>query len=201
MMRIIGGTHRSRRILPPLPPAKPGREAVTRPITDRVKQSLFDRLDNAGLLEGQAILDVFAGTGSLGLEALSRGASHCAFIERHRPAKARLTQNLADLDLTDQATVLGVDALTAHWIGMLPRRPVSVVFFDPPYRLTEQGQSLSRIMNVIEALTTVMAPTSLLALRTHQRANPPPASGWDNPATHTFGAMALHLYTRITPPG
>ena len=77
-MRIIGGIHRSRHLHPP-------RDIhTTRPITDRVKVALFDRLWDAGLLEGGSVLDIFSGTGSLGLEALSRGMDHCIFIERDK---------------------------------------------------------------------------------------------------------------------
>ena len=98
-MRIIGGTHRSRRLHPP-PDAE-----TTRPITDRVKVSLFDRLWDAGLLDEGNALDIFSGTGSLGLEALSRGLSHCTFIERDKHALRLLKKNIDELGQIGRAHV------------------------------------------------------------------------------------------------
>src|SRR5215213_11146140 len=88
-MRIIAGEFRGRRLLPP-----EGAD-VTRPITDRVKQSLFDIL--APDIEGARVLDLFAGTGSMGLESLSRGAAHATFFEADRSAAKRLRRNIDTL--------------------------------------------------------------------------------------------------------
>ncbi|MHC4996742.1 MAG: RsmD family RNA methyltransferase, partial [Planctomycetota bacterium] len=83
-MRIIAGDHRGRRLL------GPEGKNTTRPITDRVKVSLFDRLAAAGRIEGAVVLDLFSGTGSMGLECLSRGARHVTFVDRDRVALDRL---------------------------------------------------------------------------------------------------------------
>ena len=148
-MRIICGIHRSRKILGP----REG-DRTTRPILDRVKQALFDRLwaagvfplaDEEGLIVPQGnVVDVFSGTGSLGLEALSRGSDHCTFIERDSYAVNALKQNLATLGLADQATVLATDALAGVWLGLLPKRPVRVVFLDPPYDVMQPAQTAAR---------------------------------------------------------
>src|SRR5215218_1934949 len=99
-MRIIAGEFRGRRLLPP-------ETEATRPITDRVKQSLFDIL--APLLPDARVYDCFAGTGSMGLESLSRGASHATFFETDRSAAGRLRRNIETLKVQDQSTVVTQD--------------------------------------------------------------------------------------------
>jgi len=111
-MRIIAGEFRGRKLLPP-------EGAVTRPITDRVKQSLFDIL--APRLEGALVSDLFAGTGSLGLESLSRGARQAVFFETHRGAVARLRRNIEQLGLPrDRAVVRPTDVFEWFNEGPLP---------------------------------------------------------------------------------
>ena len=123
-MRIIAGTWRGRRLVAP-------QGSTTRPTAERMRQALFDMLMHAPWLgraglEGMAVLDGFAGTGALGLEALSRGAGSAVFMERDRAALAALRANIAACDAV--ATVLAVDA-TAPPAG----RPAGLVFLDPPY--------------------------------------------------------------------
>src|SRR3954470_169426 len=99
-MRIIAGEFRSRRLLAPASDA-------TRPITDRVKQSLFDMLTPQ--IENARVYDCFAGTGSMGLECLSRGAAHAMFFEADRSAAALLRKNIASLRVGDRSTVIDRD--------------------------------------------------------------------------------------------
>lgn len=125
-MRIVAGVWRGRALVAP-----PG--AATRPTADRVRQALFDMLLHApwggrDLLEGAAVLDAFAGTGALGLEALSRGAAHATFLERDRAALAALRANIAACRAADRAAVLAVDATLPP-----PGRPCALIFLDPPY--------------------------------------------------------------------
>ena len=125
-MRIIGGAWRGRRL-----DAPPG--AATRPTSDRVRQALFDMLLHAPwagreAVEGAAVLDVFAGTGALGLEALSRGAATATFLERDRTALAALRANVAACGAGARARVLDGDALRPP-----PGMPCTVAFLDPPY--------------------------------------------------------------------
>src|SRR5438270_4924082 len=96
-MRIISGEFRGRRLLAP-------EGDITRPITDRVKQSMFDIL--APSIAGSTVYDCFAGTGSLGLECLSRGAACAVFFEKDRSALARLQQNIAALDVQGRARII-----------------------------------------------------------------------------------------------
>src|SRR3954465_9465040 len=96
-MRIIAGEFRGRRLLPP-------EGDVTRPITDRVKQSLFDIL--TPLLPDARVYDCFAGTGSMGLECLSRGAAHATFFEADRSAVQRLKKNISTMRVDDACEVV-----------------------------------------------------------------------------------------------
>ena len=126
-MRIVGGAWRGRRLVAP-----PG--AITRPTADRVRQALFDMLWHApwggrGCIEGAEVLDAFAGTGALGLEALSRGAARASFLEADRVALLALQANIAACGAADRCTVLAGDALTPPPAA----RACPLVFLDPPY--------------------------------------------------------------------
>ena len=132
-MRIIAGEFRGRKLLPP-------QTGATRPITDRVKQSVFDIL--APLIPGAAVYDCFAGTGSLGLECLSRGAAHVTFLERDRSAVARLSANIRTLGLEPKSTLVATD-LFEYLHRPHGGSRADLVFLDPPYRfLTEHSGEL-----------------------------------------------------------
>ena len=130
-MRFIAGKFRGRKLLPP-------EDAVTRPVTDRVKQSLFDIL--APQIEGARVYDCFAGTGSMGLESLSRGAAYVTFFEAHRPALQRLKKNIAALGVADRSTLVPGDLF--QWFAVTkPLVGADLVFLDPPYRfLSERAE-------------------------------------------------------------
>jgi 16S rRNA (guanine966-N2)-methyltransferase len=131
-MRIIAGEFRGRKLLPP-------DSEVTRPITDRVKQSLFDILTPH--LQGATVYDCFAGTGSMGLECLSRGARHVTFFETDRTATNRLRQNIQTLKVDDRVTIIGGDLF--KWFVSHTRGNADLIFLDPPYRfLTQQPDDL-----------------------------------------------------------
>ena len=125
-MRIIAGAWRGRALAAP-----PG--DATRPTADRVRQALFDRLMHApwagrAAVEGARVLDAFAGTGALGLEALSRGAAHATFIENGRAALPVLRANIGACRAEARCTVLAADALRPP-----PGTPCTLLFLDPPY--------------------------------------------------------------------
>jgi len=122
-VRIVGGSH-SGRVL-----RAPG-GAATRPTSEKVREALFNIL---GSLEGDRVLDLFAGSGGLGLEALSRGALHATFVDAARPALIAVRQNLRELGLEDRATILAGDAVTTP-AKHPPPAPWRIVFVDPPYR-------------------------------------------------------------------
>src|SRR5437773_4076071 len=123
-MRIIGGEFRSRQILAP-------KSDATRPITDRAKQSLFDILQPD--LPEAIVYDCFAGTGSMGLECLSRGAGHVTFFESDRSAAALLRKNIGALRVQNRSTIVDRDIF--KWFDLSQaKRPVNLTFLDPPYR-------------------------------------------------------------------
>jgi 16S rRNA (guanine966-N2)-methyltransferase len=120
-MRVIAGEFRSRRI-----ESVPG--MATRPTTDRLREALFNILQTR--IEGASFVDVYAGTGAVGIEALSRGAAHAWFLERDKRALSVIRQNLANLGVEGRATVLAGKALSG-----LARCAAGIVFLDPPYEL------------------------------------------------------------------
>ncbi len=189
-MRIIAGTHRGRKILPP------EGEEVTRPITDRVKQSLFDRLAAAGKVEGAVVLDIFAGTGSLGLECLSRGAEHVTFIEQDRSASRLLEENLMMLKEQDGARLMRANALSGAMIGSLPRRDYSLIFVDPPYAMVRDGVQSQRLWNLMEQMAQVSVPGAWMVLRLEEHAPQPVIAGWLEPEKFSYGSMYLLIYRR-----
>lgn len=218
-MRIIAGTHRGRRILPPKD------THTTRPITDRVKQSLFDRLWSMGVLPhgpdepggdpgesggdpadlpgdfpGEPIraIDIFCGTGSLGLEALSRGVDHCTFVDMDREAIACLERNLTDLDFKDRARVIKASALSPIWLGQLKPGSIHLICLDPPYAMAEDEKGSRDLMKLMEALSKVAAEGCVLSYRTSKHLTPPPTKGWLGPTSHNYGSMTLHFYEKAT---
>lgn len=145
-MRIIAGRSRGRLLAAP-------EGLTTRPTAERARQALFDMLRHAPwggreLIEGARVLDVFAGTGALGLEAFSRGAAHVTFIEQDRAALAALRRNIAGCKAEGASLLLARDATRP---GPAPA-PCSLVFLDPPY-----GRGL------VEAALAALAPAGWLA--------------------------------------
>jgi 16S rRNA (guanine966-N2)-methyltransferase len=221
-MRIIAGTHRGRRYLPPKD------EMTTRPITDRVKQSLYDRLWSQGALpeppegksafrpapqpedvpEGQEVdadapdapepfevLDIFCGTGSLGLEALSRWSDRCTFVDMDRDAISRLEQNLSDLGLDGKARVVKASALNPVWLSQIKPASINLIFLDPPYVLSEDEDGRKELVALMGELRRVAAPGCFLSHRTAQEVTPDPVEGWDGPESHNYGSMTVHFFT------
>ena len=149
-MRIVAGAWRGRTLAAPA-------GATTRPTADRVRQAMFDMLLHAPwggrtAIEGVAVLDTFAGTGALGLEALSRGAANATFIERDHAALAVLRANIAACKAEARCTILSGDAVRPP-----PGRPCGVVFLDPPY-----GEDLVRRAIAALGVAGWIAPTALL---------------------------------------
>ena len=122
-MRIIAGAWRGRPLLAP-----PGR--ATRPTSDRAREGLFSMLQSRlGSFEDLRVADLFAGTGALGLEALSRGAAHCTFVEKERAALDVLRRNVDRLGAADRADLRAQAAEHAP----PPRTPCDLILLDPPY--------------------------------------------------------------------
>ncbi len=153
LMRIIGGTAKGRTIAGPRGPG-------TRPMTDRVREALFSSLGDR-VVDAQ-VLDLYAGSGSLGLEALSRGARSVVFVEKGREAVSVLRRNVTAVDL-------GGDIFAGDVLSYLGRadRPFDLVFVDPPYDL-----SLASVGEVLACLERRLAPGAMVVL--HRRAGEEP---------------------------
>ena len=132
-MRVISGIARGRRLK-----ELPGLE--TRPTTDKVKESLFSIIQFE--IEGRRVLDLFGGTGQLGIEALSRGAEHCTLVDRRREAAALIRENLALCGLADRARVVQGEALA--FLASCAER-FDLIFLDPPYQTSLLPQCLEKI--------------------------------------------------------
>jgi len=180
-MRIIAGRHRGRALQAP-----PGE--ATRPTADRVRQALFDMLWHAPwggrmTIQDQLVLDAFAGTGALGLEALSRGADHATFLETGRAALAALRANIAACGEEARTAVLATDATRPP----RARVPCGLVFLDPPY-----GKGLvPRAVAALEAAGWIAPGAIIVAETGAQEALDLP--GCERLAARTHGAAMLHV--------
>ena len=152
-MRVVAGTYRGRILRAP-------RGEQTRPTSDRVREALFSILTS---VEGAEVLDLFAGSGALGIEALSRGAARATFVDSAAAAIAAIRQNLEQLGL--EAEVLRMQALRALSCTPVTERQYDLVFLDPPYRLASSlGPELST------ALPPVLAQGARVVVESDRRA-------------------------------
>ncbi|HEX3694757.1 MAG TPA: 16S rRNA (guanine(966)-N(2))-methyltransferase RsmD [Polyangia bacterium] len=158
-MRLTGGSDRGRRLVAP-------RGTGTRPTGAKVREAMFNIL---GPPPDGAILDLYAGTGALGLEALSRGAARAVFVERDPHALSALRRNLRELECEDRALVVGADVATALRRLGAQHLHFSWVFLDPPYRLEVEA--------VLAELGTndLLVPCSVVVVE-HDRRHRPPGS-------------------------
>lgn len=206
-MRIIAGQHRGRRLI------GPEDASTTRPITDRVKEALFSRLVSLGLLPpgrnetepAARVADIFCGTGSMGLECLSRGAEHCLFIDTDRDAARRLQQNLQMLRLTDLATLRQTSALSLAWVQSLENHSLAVIFLDPPYAMAEDPATRSLLHQLMADLALKLESGGVIVYRTPrndaagEKALAQPVAELEGPITYDYGSMSLHFYQAPLP--
>jgi 16S rRNA (guanine966-N2)-methyltransferase len=157
-MRIVAGSHRGRRLETPA-------DDRIRPTSDRIRESLFNILGHKldGGFTGKRVLDGFAGTGALGLEALSRGAASAVFIDRNRDALALCRRNAATLGLAKQSDFRMADLTHA---GLLAGPPFDLVLLDPPYGERLAGKALAAIH-----AASWLAPTAIVVIEA-DRAQP-----------------------------
>ena len=190
-MRIIAGKYR-RRLL------KSNAGDTTRPITDRAKVILFDRIEQ--YLEGKRVLDLFSGTGSLGLEALSRGAASVVCIDGDARAHELLKENVASLKVESEVLCWKTDALYSSY---KPRNregvfPYEVIFFDPPYRMLEKLKPDGALAQAIERLSSdeISAPGCLMILRCSKFAEFELPEGWNLQDQWKVGSMGIWAYRK-----
>ena len=178
-MRIIGGHDRGRRLRAP-------RGQTTRPTADRVRVSLFDVLGPA--VAGTRVLDLFAGTGAVGIEALSRGAARVVFVEKDQAALRALRANLAALGASRAAArVMAGDVL--HVLGDLPAQeePFDLVFIDPPYATSLAG----RVLAALAAARICRAGGEVIVQHSTRTALPSVQGFVDHRRARRFGDTAL----------
>lgn len=194
-MRIIAGKYRRRTLQ-----TSPG--DTTRPITDRVKESLFENI--SGRLVDKQVADVFAGTGTIGLEALSRGASRVTFIEKDKVALKLLEDNIASLRCEEETLIWPADVLRCSFRPKGKKGanfgPFDVIFFDPPYKMvptiktgTPLWLSLTRL-----ARDTVSVPGASLIFRVPERAEFDLPSQWEIEWTLSMSNMHIHVCRKAT---
>jgi 16S rRNA (guanine966-N2)-methyltransferase len=190
-MRITGGALRSRILRAP-------RGLATRPTTDRAREALFSMLASASLIDGARVLDLYAGTGSLGLEALSRGAAYATFVESARAALSALRTNVADLGVVERTTVMAghVESVAAR---LARDGPYDVVFADPPWALIDRGDAPRALGEVVAR--GALARGGMLVLEHAARSSPPDLVGLELREGRRFGdtAIALYVATAGTP--
>ena len=191
-MRIIAGEFRGRKLLPPV-------GEVTRPITDRAKQSLFDVI--SPIIEGARVYDCFAGTGSMGLECLSRGAAFVTFFEADRSALTRLTQNVMAVRAGDRSRTIPGDLF--KWFERTNTRPgtageigAELVFLDPPYRfLTDRPNELLQF--ALHLTHAHLSPGATVVFR-HDAKDKLDLPNLERYDLREYGEMAIELL-RFTP--
>jgi 16S rRNA (guanine966-N2)-methyltransferase len=167
----VAGTLRGRRLLAPH-----GKD--TRPTSDRVREAIFNALASLGLLAEAEVLDLFAGSGALGIEALSRGARHCTFVESGRAALEALRTNLADLGLTDRATV--VPSAVDRILGS--PAPADLALVDPPYSF-DGWDDLLRLV-----------PAPFVVAESDRPVDPP--DGWEVVRAKRYGGTTVTFLRR-----
>jgi 16S rRNA (guanine966-N2)-methyltransferase len=141
-VRVVAGTARGRRLVAP-----PGLD--TRPTSDRVREAVFNALQSLGAIEGANVLDLFAGSGALGIEALSRGAAHATFVDTDRDAVASVRVNLTSTGMADRATLVHRDAMA---FLAASRERFDLALCDPPYVFS----SWPDLLDVLPARTVVV---------------------------------------------
>ena len=177
-MRIVAGSRRGHRIAAP-------KGVVTRPTSDRVREAVFSIV---GPVEGAATLDLFAGSGALGLEALSRGAASCVFVERDREAARVIQANLEKLRLTG-ATVVARDVASELRDERARGRRYDLVLADPPYEEWEAHAG-----TLAELLPEVLADDALVVVETADRVEP--ELPFDLVTTRRYGSARVTVFSR-----
>lgn len=172
-MRVIAGTARGRPLVVP-------RGNATRPIADRVKETLFAIL--GGRVVDALVLDLYAGSGAVGIEALSRGATHCDFVEHDRRAVAAVRENLERAGVADRGSVHAVDV--GRFLGGSAGDRFDLVFLDPPY-------AEHAILAPLEQLVALLAPGGVVVVKHHWRTPIPEPSGLLPWRERRFGETAL----------
>jgi len=176
VVRVIAGELGGRKLA-----SVPGRDV--RPTSDRVREAMFNSLESRNLVAGAHVLDLYAGTGALGIEALSRGAAHATFVDADRRAGQVIRANLAALGAEDRATVLVSDA--AAYVQRTPAR-FDLALLDPPYH----DESWYQVLVALSAAVAVV----------ESGASPDPPDGWTVLHQRRYGRTHVTLFERVDGP-
>ncbi len=179
-MRVITGSARGRRL-------KELEGMETRPTTDRVKEGMFNVLQFD--IEGRRVLDLFAGTGQLGIECLSRGAASAVFVDRRADAVRLVRENLKLCGLADRAQIVTGDAL--DFLGSV-RSPFDVILLDPPYGTDLLGECISRIAR----FDILSRPGIMVAEHPAEQTLPQLAPPWRRSRYYRYGKIGFTVYRR-----
>ena len=179
-MRIISGSARGRKLKEP-------QGMDTRPTTDKVKESLFNIIQFE--IEGRRALDLFGGTGQLGIEALSRGAAHCTFVDARRDAAALIRENLRLCGLNERSRVVQGDALS--FLASC-REKFHLIFLDPPY----QTQLLEQSMEAIARFDILSEHGIMVCESAADRLLPLLAPPYERGRDYRYGKIRLTVYRR-----
>jgi len=181
-MRIISGASKGRKLATP-------KDLSLRPTSDRVKESIFNIL--RGQIEGGAALDLFAGTGNLGIEALSRGAKEVTFVEKGKQALRLIQKNLEQFGMEERSEVLPTDANRAIEILKERGKAFDLIFMDPPY---EQGLIERTLMKLNSH--PIYHKDSVLVVEHHRRERLSSAvKGWNLIRQRRIGETVISLLT------
>lgn len=184
-MRVIAGTAKGHRLEAP-----PGKG--TRPTSDRVREALFSSLQPR--LRGARVVDLYAGSGALGIEALSRGADVVTFVERSKPVQRVIRQNLDHTGFADRADVLVREVRQALRDGP-PGAPFDIALLDPPYA-TDRHE----LEELLELLVPLLTPDAIVVLERPTRSSAPTWPAGLNPGrVRRYGDTSLHEATRAAP--
>lgn len=187
-MRIITGTKKGMKLLCPT-------TQDTRPITDRIKESLFNVLRHHDLIAGRQVADVFSGVGSLGLEALSRGAQFATFVEQDPKIAAFLEKNIAKADFVAKSRVLRINAFRAGAPVQLSGSKHDLVFVDPPYVRTHEAGAGSSLEQLLVVLGSQVTEQGVAVVRTKRGVSLLDSYGtFDLMDRRDWGSMTLALY-------
>lgn len=190
-MRIIGGALSGRRFEVPI------REG-TRPTSERVREALSSALQARGAFEDARVLDLFAGTGALAFEALSRGAAHAVLVERDRRAAEALRRSATTLGLAEQTRIVARDAFQPKSLAQVAAAgPFDLVFLDPPYAMAP------RLGKLLDPLRSALTPGAWIVVEHDAQGLPidPAALGLSSQASYRYGATAIELLTvQSSPP-
>lgn len=156
MLRIISGEFRSRQL------HGPKDDRITRPYPSRVREAVFNTLRE--WFEDATVLDLFAGVGSMGLEAVSRGATNVVMVERSKQIFKLLQQNIEDLGCSDRAQAVMGDALAPRSLH-LPRTPIDVIFLDPPYPMMMDDVPRQQVLDQLGRCAGVLSNGGLVVMR------------------------------------